>query len=85
MNKILILTYEGDHHSASVKAHFDQHGIEYFEVLTDKLIGNYSLTFDLSKGLFTVADTSRAIELDHTWSIWNRRVRSPDACKRHAY
>ena len=78
MNRVLILTHEEDPHSASVRKYFDQNGIDYFEVLTDRLIGNYDLIFDLSKGSFTLSDSERQIELGGDWSIWNRRVMDPD-------
>ena len=78
MKSVLILTHEGDPHSASVCNYFNHIGVDYFEVLTDKLIGNYSITFDLSKGLFCISNHERAIKLDDSWSIWNRRVMDPE-------
>ncbi len=78
MKHVLILTHEGDPHSKSVCEYFDQEGIDYFEVLTDKLIDNYNLTFNLSKEVFIISNSERQIELNEDWSIWNRRVMDPE-------
>mgnify|MGYP001614614248 CR=1 FL=1 len=77
MKKVLILTHEEDPHSRSVCRYFDQIGVDYFEVLTDKLIGHYDVTFDLSKRFFILSSHERRIELTSDWSIWNRRVMDP--------
>lgn len=77
MTKALILSYQGDQNSESVRKYFEEEGIDYFEVNTDKLIGNYNISFDLSKGAFTISSSQREIVLNEDWAIWNRRVRPP--------
>lgn len=77
MKKVLILTHEEDPHSQSVCKYFDGIGVDYFEVLTDNLIGNYNLTFDLLLRHFFLSNSERKIKLTEEWNIWNRRVMDP--------
>lgn len=77
MNKVLVLTHEEDPHSQSVCNYLKNKGIDLFEVLTDKIITDYSLTFDLSRGTFLISDGRRTEKIDESWSIWNRRVMDP--------
>ncbi len=77
MKNVLILTHEDDPHSKSVCNYFDKQGINYFEVLTDRLIEDYNLTFNLSNGIFHLSDSERQIEINEDWNIWNRRVMDP--------
>ena len=78
MRNVLILTHDEDPHSKSVRNYFDEIGVNYFEVLTEKLINNYNITFNLSKGIFSLSDSQREIEINKNWSIWNRRVMDPN-------
>ena len=79
MKKVLILTHEDDPHSKSVCRYFDKVGVCYYEVLTDKLIEDYKLTFDLSRGIYTIDGSQGSVDITRTsdWSIWNRRVMDP--------
>ena len=78
MKNVLILTHDEDPHSHSVCKYFDSVGVNYFEILTDKLIENYDLTFDSSKRTFTLSNLDKSVELNDKWSIWNRRVMDPE-------
>lgn len=74
MKKVLILTYEEDPHSKSVRKYFEGIGVDFFEVYTDKLIDRYKITFNTSKRQFILSDSDHTIILNEDWNIWNRRV-----------
>ena len=77
MSRIIVLTHEEDSHADSVCRFFKGKEIEYFRVNTDKLIGNYKVTFDSANGLYTLVDCQNEIVLDDSWNIWNRRIMDP--------
>lgn len=78
MKKLLILTYEEDPHAKSVCNYLEKREIEYFIVNTDKLIGNYEITFHSESLIYSISDKSKKINLDEGWNIWNRRVMDPE-------
>jgi len=77
MKKILILTYEEDPHADSVCNYLKESKIEFFRVNTDKIIGNFSISFDSKKGFFSISNDSDNILIDQEWNIWNRRIVDP--------
>ncbi len=81
MKKVLILTHEEDPHASYVSKHLKDAGILFFQVNTDKLIGNYHLTFDSKSGLYVIKTKGKEFSIDREWSIWNRRVMDPELPK----
>lgn len=81
MRNVLVLSYQEDPHANHVCGYLKTRGVDVFRVDTERLIGNYQLTFDSASATFSVSDGSHSIVLDDTWSIWNRRVMDPDMPK----
>ena len=81
MKKVLVLTYREDPHADSVCSFFDRVGVKYFRVSTEELPRDYSITFDSKSFLYRISDKSEEVEIDSSWSIWNRRVMNPDTKK----
>lgn len=78
MNNVLVLTYEEDPHASSVCNYFKENEVKFFRVNTDKLIGNFYITFDSRSGFFSIFDNSDKIIVDQTWNVWNRRIVDPE-------
>ena len=78
MKKVLILTYASDPHADSICDYFRNTGIEFFRINTDKLIRDFSISFDSKENIFRVSDNSKHITIDQTWNIWNRRIVDPE-------
>ncbi|MBU2496744.1 MAG: hypothetical protein KJ767_01650 [Nanoarchaeota archaeon] len=79
MKKILVLTYEEDPHANSVCNYLDKIGVEFFRINTDKLINNFSISFNSNDGFFSISTKDRGrLTIDQTWNIWNRRIIDPE-------
>lgn len=81
MKNILVLSCEEDPHADSVCKYFDSNEINYFRVNTNKLIENYSITFNSKLELYEISDSKDTILLDESWNIWNRRIAEPELPK----
>ncbi len=78
MEKVLVLSYEEDPHADYVCKHLNEANVDTFRVHTDKLIGNYKITFDSQRGFYTIENGERKEVIDQNWNIWNRRVLDPE-------
>jgi len=79
MNRILVLTYTEDPHADSVCNYLHSTGHYCFRVDTDRLIEDYSITFDSDRGLFVISDRRSDHPITDDWCIWNRRILDPSA------
>jgi len=78
MKNVLALTYEEDPHADSVCDYLEEIGIEFFRINTEKIIKNYSVSFDSKQEVFVISDDSKEIIVDDSWNIWNRRILDPE-------
>lgn len=78
MKNVLVLTYEEDQHADYACRFFEENKIEFFRVNTDKLIGDYIITYDSNFGYYSLSNDIKRISLDGKWNIWNRRIAEPE-------
>lgn len=80
MKKVLVLTHEEDSHASSVMKYLEGVGVDYFLVVTERLLSDYKIGFR-SDAFYTLEDKTSSILLDSSWNIWNRRLMLPDRGK----
>ena len=77
MQKVLVISGTGDAHADHMCKVLGTRNIPHFFFPTNKYPYESQITFDISEG-FILSYHENCIKLDGSWSIWNRRVFSPD-------
>mgnify|MGYP006287689359 CR=1 FL=1 len=76
MNTVIGLTYEEDLHADEVQKDVESKGGTFFRLNTDKIIGNYNITFYNDQ--FIIEDNEDTVYVDEDTTVWNRRTLDPD-------
>ncbi|WP_143341937.1 MvdC/MvdD family ATP grasp protein [Deinococcus indicus] len=76
MKKIVIVTCEEDTHADFFAEHFNESGIDFFRLNTDRIHDKYHISHDNFRTVITNVYNEKSIDLDRVSSIWWRRPTS---------